>query len=129
MNRVMPCEQCGSSIQTRILLPEDLPAWLRNQNDMQTWLVYKDDRIISIICPACRSSCQITLEGFALMLPEGRQFKQAHARIRTLPKRQIEVNGRRALVSRFESINDNATFDVVSDYETYQTLQVYGGER
>jgi len=132
INKVIPCEQCGRSIQTQILLPEDLPAWLRNQNDMLAWLLYKHDkydRIISIICPACRSSCQITLEGFALMLPEGRQFKQAHPRIRTLPKRQVEINGRLALVSRFESINDNAAFDVVSDYETYQTLQVYGDGR
>ncbi len=76
---------------------------------------------------AADSTFIIHLEGLVLILPEGRQFWQTHSRIRTLPKQYIEVDGRFAVVTSFESVINNARLDVVSAYDTYEVLHIYGG--
>jgi len=72
-------------------------------------------------------SSKISSESLALSLPEGREFLHTSPRIRTLPKQQVEVDGRSALVTRFESVTDTTNLTVVSAYDTYEVLRLYRG--
>lgn len=54
---------------------------------------------------------------------------RAHPRVHQLPYRTIEYAGRLAIVTRFESVTDSASLEVISDYETYEVLRIYGGDR
>lgn len=33
------------------------------------------------------------------------------------------------IVTHFEGLTDSASFEVISDYETYEVLKIYGGGR
>jgi hypothetical protein len=46
--------------------------------------------------------------------------------MRILPPREVEVAGRAALVTHFESVTGSATLDVVSACDTFETLAVDG---
>lgn len=43
-----------------------------------------------------------------------------------LPDQHIEVDGRAAIVTSFESVTNNARLDVVCAYDTYEVLRIYG---
>ena len=128
------CEECGRMQDISISLPQDLPDWVLDDYDQSrprwAWRnLGEGKRLVSIRCPSCRNSCTTTLDGMALSLPEARQFQNDHPRIRTLPMQEIEAEGRPALVTRFESVNESAMLTVISDYATYQVLRIYGGEQ
>lgn len=84
---------------------------------------------IAFICPTCESSCVSLSDSIAQLTPEAQRFLRAHARVRTLPEREIEVAGRPAIVTTFESLTDNTHLDIVSALDSYETLHIYGGER
>jgi hypothetical protein len=69
------------------------------------------------------------LEGLVLALPESRLFMQKHPRIRTLPEQIVEAEGRSAVVTRFESVTENAQLTVVSAHDTYEVFRIYGGSK
>jgi RNA polymerase sigma factor (sigma-70 family) len=126
------CEECGRMQDVSISSLQELPDWALLDRETPKWArhdIAKGERLISIRCPSCRNSCLTTLGGLVLALPEGRQFQQAHPRIRTLPVQQTEAEGRPALVTRFESVTDSATLTVISDYASYEVLRIYGGEQ
>ncbi len=124
-NGTVPCANCGRTIPANISLIADLPEWALQKEILPGWYLRQIDRIVSITCPACHSACNTPLEYLALGLPEGRTFLRSYPRVRTLPHQQVEADGREAIVTRFESITDHATFTVVSDYNTYQILRIY----
>lgn len=93
------------------------------------WMRDSDDRLVITPCEHCISSCITSLESLVLESTEGQHFLQAHPRIRTLPRQYIETGGRDALLNRFESVTDNARLDVITDYETYELLHIYGYAR
>ncbi len=117
-----PCTKCGRTAPTRIQIPEEFPAWMRAMEDMRMWIHYPDNRYVAVACEHCTSSSVTSLEALILESPAGQQFLQAHTRIRTLPSRPLEYQGRPALLTRFESITNTASLEVISDYETYETL-------
>jgi hypothetical protein len=124
------CEVCGHILPVSIRSFEDMPDWVRSHDASYGWTwPDNENRFIVILCEFCRASCKTSLDSLLLCLPEGKQFLQAHPRIRTLPSQEIEAEGRRAILSRFESVSDNARLTVVSDYETYQLLRIDGGNR
>jgi len=61
-------------------------------------------------------------------MPETQQFLREHPRVRTLPEREIEVDGQLALVTSLESITESARLDVVTALDTYEILRIFGGE-
>ncbi len=71
----------------------------------------------------------ISLESLALFLPEGRAFSRTHPRIHQLPNRSIEFAGRPAIVTHFESLTESASFEVISDHETYEVLKIIGSSK
>lgn len=95
------------------------------------WQLCESDQrhAIAFICPACQTSSVSLSDGIAQQTREGQQFLRTHARVRTLPEREIEVAGRPALVTIFESLTDTTHLDIVSALDTYETLHIYGGER
>jgi hypothetical protein len=46
--------------------------------------------------------------------------------MRALPVREVETQGRPALVSGFESTDGQARLVIVSDRQTYHVLRTYG---
>ncbi len=122
------CIQCGRTIPALIQSPENFPAWMRNTKDMRMWMRQPDARYVAIACEQCASASITSLEALILESLAGQQFLRAHTRIRTLPTQHLEYNGRTALLTRFESITNTASLEVISDYETYETL-ASGGEK
>lgn len=123
------CEGCGRTIPVKLLLPQELPDWVREKSGLSWLRSESNQRLITIVCDACQSNCNTSLEGLAICLPEGRQFLQAHPRARLLPRQEVEAEGRPAILTCYESVTDNAALTIVSDKETYQVLRIYGGER
>ncbi len=116
-NGIAPCANCGHPTTVKIEIIENAEHWV--------WSI--GERVINITCPICHARCMTPLECLVLSLPEVRQFCQAHPRIRTLPRQYMERDGRQAIITSFQSVTDNAHFDVVSDYETYSVLHIPDG--
>ena len=121
-NGTIACASCGRMLSVHICTLEEIPGWV--VDDMPEWTTQKDERIVAILCEACRSSYRIPLSALVLALPQGRQFSRANPRIHLLPHWRVETEGREAIITRFESVTDNASLTVVSAYDTYQTLRI-----
>jgi predicted Zn-dependent protease with MMP-like domain len=117
-NDTVFCEDCGNRLSVQVGLPPHTAL---------TWIRKSNERMVNIVCTFCTSTCTINLEELVLALPEGRQFMRRYPRIRTLPKQYVEAEGCSAIATRFESITDNVQLTVVSAYNTYEVLRVYGG--
>jgi RNA polymerase sigma-70 factor (ECF subfamily) len=125
----MPCDLCGHRMQVRLSPALEIRqlGWL--SEDAPAWLGQSDERLISVLCYRCQLINSISLETLAFFLPEGRAFLHAHPRIHQLPNRSIEFAGRPAIVTRFESLVESASFEVISDHETYEVLKIIGGSK
>ncbi len=126
-NGSIACQACGRMHPLVISSFEDLPHWARKGDNSPRCIWRNDDRVVATLCPSCNMSSKISSESLALSLPEGREFLHTSPRIRTLPKQQVEVDGRSALVTRFESVTDTTNLTVVSAYDTYEVLRLYRG--
>ncbi len=115
-NGTTTCIGCGRATYVKLFPPQDAPVWFHAKGHG-----------VSIVCPSCNSSCNTLLDPLILELPEGQRFWQTYPRIRKLPEHYVETDGRTAIVTRHESITDNAYLTVVSAYDTYEVLRIYGG--
>ncbi len=122
------CEGCGRRLPIYFGRLEDSPEWVQNREREGRFggMWQTSERVVMILCAPCRAVYRTTLDSLALCLAEGRRFLQAHPRIRTLPSQEVESEGRRAILSRFESLTDNARLTVISDYETGNVLYIDG---
>lgn len=82
---------------------------------------------ISLTCTGCgrwggASGWHLTLD-----TPAAIRFWRLHPRIRALPIRELEFEGRPALWSGFENCDGQARLDVISAQDTYEVLRVEGG--
>jgi RNA polymerase sigma-70 factor (ECF subfamily) len=73
-------------------------------------------------CERCAAIGDLHLLSLTLYGPVGRRFWQDHPRIRMLPEREIVAAGRPALLTRFESLTDAASLEVVSAQDTFEVL-------
>lgn len=112
-NGTAPCLKCHRPIRLRFGYLDDVPPILRGQ------------RGVEMNCTRCGVSYKTQLTTLAISLPEGRRFWRAHPRIRTLPEREIEVDGNPALVVGFQSVSDTARFEVVYTRDRYQLLGIH----
>jgi RNA polymerase sigma-70 factor (ECF subfamily) len=116
-----PCLRCGHPVPLRIL---------HSLNEINTSEIFgrgwRDDHGVYQFCQTCDMHNLTSLDGLSLALPEGQRFMHEHTRIRKLPEQEIEVDGLAAVVKRFESITDQALYEVVSARDTFQMLQVNG---
>lgn len=109
-----PCVACGGRALVRMGRPAHFPPALRALPEAH------------LCCTVCGSICDQSLHGLALGLPQGQRFLREHPRIRALPAREVEVDGRAAVVTSFESIAGYATLDVLSACDTFEALGVHG---
>jgi hypothetical protein len=73
-------------------------------------------------CPARNNS---GLSGLALFTPEGRRFWREHPRMRLLPTRQVETDGRDAVVIGYESVAGAAQLDTLFARDTFELLAIH----
>jgi hypothetical protein len=83
-------------------------------------------RALVVTCGYCGLRNVQSHAGLILASAQGQAFWRAHPRIRLLPEREVETQGRAALVTSFASVTDGVRFEVVSARETYEVLRVYG---
>lgn len=103
---VISCSRCNQQIQPRLCFtPYPFP-------------------FIDASCPACGGLNTHSLCAHALGLPEGQQFWREHPRLRTLPYRQVEVEGHPASITTFESVTGSARFEVILALDTFTLLRV-----
>lgn len=121
------CQQCDHRLPLFIGFFEQLPDWARRGDGTLRCAWQATDRVVGAVCPSCQRSSLISLESLVLALPESRQFLQTFPRIRTLPKEGVEIDGQRALVSRFQSVSNSATLTVISAEDTYEVLRIVRG--
>jgi RNA polymerase sigma-70 factor (ECF subfamily) len=123
------CLTCKHMMPVKISPAEEIRelCWLNDDLPRCVW--QPGERLVNVICPRCESVSCISLEGLILTMPEGRAFLRAQQRIHFLPYRSIEFAGRPAIVAGFESLTTDASFEVISDYETYEVLKIIGGGR
>lgn len=83
---------------------------------------------LEVRCTNCSAGAFVSLGGLVLCSPEGRRFWREEGRIIALPEREVEVDGRPAVITSFSSRRGTARLDVVSSRETFQVLQIHGPE-
>ena len=107
------CHHCGRAAPLRMGLPADhADAW-------------RDPHAFHVACAPCRyPQNDASLDFLALSLPEGLRFWREHPRIRRLPKREVEADGRAALVVSFESVTDRARLEALVTAERFDILRV-----
>jgi len=120
------CIQCGRMVPASITAPRHFPRWMHDQDEAQSWMRSPDERIVMISCEHCRAASVTSLESLALESQEGQRFWQLHPRIRTLPRQDLEIDGRGTILMRFESVLDAARLEIVADDETFEVLRVCG---
>jgi RNA polymerase sigma factor (sigma-70 family) len=115
-----PCLRCGR------MTPIQIISALKEVDVEHFYDAWQDKRGVYQNCYHCHLHNMTSLEGLVLALPEGQCFLQAHPRIRTLPEQQIEADGQSAFIARFESVTDQARFEVVTTSDTYRVLYING---
>ena len=103
----MPCPSCGRPV---LVLPSLPLGWYG----------------LACQCEHCRHGASTDFDAIVLGLPEGRQFWREHPRIRRLPHRSIDVDGRAAIVTTYESVTSTARLEVVSARDTVDLVGAYG---
>lgn len=120
------CETCGRRVQARISPVEEIGELLQLRHNSPTWYSLQDERLVTVVCDHCHSLNYIALHELVMYLPQGQAFAHTHPRLRLLPSRSIEFAGRPALVTSFASVTGRASFEVISDFETYEVLAIHG---
>jgi hypothetical protein len=115
LTQMVPCISCGRPTRLRMYPSADAPKWVQTR--------YGDRQAVYHECVCGGQSCS-SLDFLVLALPQGRRFWREHSRIRSLPSYEIETRGRRAIVTRFESVGEYAHFEVISALDTYETLGI-----
>jgi RNA polymerase sigma factor (sigma-70 family) len=81
---------------------------------------------VLMICAGCGSEDSAPLSHLLLDTPLVQQFWRRYPRMRVLPVRTVDTDGRVALVCGFESVDSTATIEVVSAADTQEILHVAG---
>jgi RNA polymerase sigma-70 factor (ECF subfamily) len=79
---------------------------------------------IIVSCPACKRTALAGLNGLLLCHPQAQQFWRSHPHLSTAPSQKIRVGGQVAVLTRFVARTETARLEVVSDWETLETLGI-----
>jgi hypothetical protein len=80
---------------------------------------------VTIACPTC-ADMEDTGSPWHLGIDTeaAQHFWRRHPRIRALPARAIELEGRPSVLTSFESLEATARLDLIADRDTYEVLRV-----
>jgi hypothetical protein len=76
-------------------------------------------------CAACGQAVWSSVQGIAHTRPEARAFRSEHARVRTLPERDLEYRGAAATLVRLEAARGTAALEIVLARDTLRVLAVH----
>ena len=108
------CPACGKPARIHLRKPEE--------DNSTPMLAYG----ILISCPRCGPIDGATPWHLALDTPQAITFWRRHPRIRALPVRTLDFQGRPALLTGFESGGDHARLEIISARDTLETLYASG---
>ncbi|HEY0070872.1 MAG TPA: RNA polymerase sigma factor [Chloroflexia bacterium] len=108
-----PCAGCGRRNTLHPTLPRQVTPTLGREPGLH------------VLCSSCKRLSWASLRSLAQALPQVREFWKLHPRLRTLPIRELEANGRPAYMVSFRPVNDSAEMDVIIDRETFRTLAIH----
>jgi RNA polymerase sigma factor (sigma-70 family) len=111
-----PCARCGRPSSVSRVRPNGAGA-----SEMPGDAAY-----IRVSCGYCSATYTAGLCGLVLCHPEAQRFWRAHPRIVTLPDREIESDGRPAILTSFVSRDRTARLDIISDRETFAVRRING---
>ncbi len=83
---------------------------------------------VTTTCASCGHRDRMWLSGIVLGLPEGRRFWRQHRRVRLLPERTVEWEGRVVAVLGLGSIESSARLEVIAELTTLTVLNIKGGD-
>ncbi len=110
---IMRCSRCGR------------PAPLHRRHLEQIERLRPDLPGAHMLCPHCGHINASALSGIGLSSPEGIGFVKTNPRIHQLPIRQVEHQGREALVLSWQSLPDpKAELAVIFAQDTYEILSI-----
>ena len=118
LSRTVPCLHCGRPTTLGFNPSVHAPLWVQTGYGNRQGVYHE--------CECRDSQSWASLDFLTLSLPQGRQFLQEHPRMRSLPPYEVETDGRPAIVTRFESVTEQARLEVVSARDSYEVLRVYG---
>ncbi|MDP8907542.1 MAG: RNA polymerase sigma factor [Chloroflexota bacterium] len=81
---------------------------------------------IHLLCRSCGVDNGASLLHLTLDMPAAQQFWRRHPRMRAVAVREVEADGRPALLGGFISLDTHARLDVLLARDTYATLRVDG---
>jgi RNA polymerase sigma factor (sigma-70 family) len=76
-------------------------------------------------CRGCGQEVWSSVRGLAQSRPEARAFRAEHARVRTLPERDLDYRGAPAMLVRLEPARGGAALDVVFEFDTLRVLAAH----
>jgi RNA polymerase sigma factor (sigma-70 family) len=127
------CPLCGHATSLRIYRLQDIPPRLFRDIppslQREGLLRLFSPCGIQILCPSCRYDESNHLSLLILDRFEVQHFWRQHGRMQWLPPQEIEYDGRPAILSSFQSPDEQARIDVISQRETLKVLKVYEHSR
>jgi RNA polymerase sigma-70 factor (ECF subfamily) len=112
-SHTVPCLACGNSVH--VIVERDKQSQKRSPTLNQ----------ITLHCPSCGWASNKSLTGLIIGSPEAQRFWREYPRMQTLPAQEIDVNGSKALLTRLQSVTDNAELTVISRRDTFELIQVH----
>ena len=109
------CLRCGRPIPFRHCVPDAYPAGFHHEPGLSNY------------CATCNISNWSSLDFMLFSLPEAQRFWKEHPRLRTLPQQELEVFGRPALLTTFESITEQTRLDIITSADSFMVLNMHGG--
>jgi RNA polymerase sigma factor (sigma-70 family) len=73
-------------------------------------------------CRACGQAVWSSVRGLAQSRPEARAYRARHARVRTLPERDLDYRGTAATLVRLEPARGGASLDLLFERDTLRVL-------
>jgi RNA polymerase sigma factor (sigma-70 family) len=110
------CPRCGGAVR--------IQRWPTGDEQMQQRMPYG----VLLRCDKCSIFDTASPLHLALDTPETQSFWRRHRRMRALPIQEIEVEGRPALLTGFESAVGSERLLIISALDTYELLHVAGNE-
>jgi RNA polymerase sigma-70 factor (ECF subfamily) len=104
------CPVCDQTAQIHLELDESYLSHFEHR------------RGVYIVCPYCGLNSIAHLQHLVLDLPITQRFWRAYPRMHLLPTREVEVDGRPALLTTYASITHAAQLDVISAVATLDVL-------
>lgn len=109
------CQACGQSVT--------LERWSLDESSS---LASHHPYGIRLLCHSCGFENGASLWHLLVDTPDVQQFWRRHPRMQALPVREVEVDGRAALLSGFASSDSTARLDILSAPHSYEILHIDG---